>query len=231
MSLLTSSTYAGPDEPLWAVAGSGGGGGGISSVTASGAGITATTTAGAVTVANTGVTSMVAGSGVSVSGPSGAVTVANTGVTSLVAGAGITLSGATGAVTIDAPGTTGAKTSSIWIGGAFPQPPLVTQFATDMVVWGPDSSVPALFTGWIPELTSTPNTYIAVIANPAWNTQADTFFFNVSFAPGVVTRQRVQTNGSSGVSIIVDVTYDGTSPKRIAGWLARFPGFPITVVP
>lgn len=78
MSLLTSSTYAGPDEPLWAVAGSGGGGGGVSSVTASGAGITASPTTGAVVVANTGVTSLIAGAGISVSSASGAVTVANT---------------------------------------------------------------------------------------------------------------------------------------------------------
>lgn len=55
-----------------------GGGGGVSSVTASGAGITATPTSGAVVIANTGVTSLVAGSGISVSSASGAVTVSNT---------------------------------------------------------------------------------------------------------------------------------------------------------
>lgn len=57
----------------------GGGGGGVTSVTASGAGITATPTSGAVVVANTGVTSLVAGGGISLSGSTGAVTVTNTG--------------------------------------------------------------------------------------------------------------------------------------------------------
>jgi hypothetical protein len=48
---------------------------GVTSVTASGAGITATPTTGAVVVANTGVTSLVAGSGIGLSSGSGAVTV------------------------------------------------------------------------------------------------------------------------------------------------------------
>lgn len=56
----------------------GGGGGGVTSVTASGDGITASPTSGAVVIANTGVTSMVAGTGISLSGASGAVTVTNT---------------------------------------------------------------------------------------------------------------------------------------------------------
>ena len=55
---------------------------------------------GAVTIANTGVTSNVAGTAISVSGATGAVTITNTGVTSNVAGTGVTVSGATGAVTI-----------------------------------------------------------------------------------------------------------------------------------
>ena len=56
-----------------------GGGGAVSSVTASGAGITATPTTGAVVVANTGVTSIVAGTGITVSGATGAVTINATG--------------------------------------------------------------------------------------------------------------------------------------------------------
>ncbi len=55
---------------------------------------------GAVTIANTGVTSVASGSGISLSGTTGAVTIGNTGVTSNVAGTGVTVSGATGAVTI-----------------------------------------------------------------------------------------------------------------------------------
>ena len=78
MSVLPSATYAGTDEALWAAAG-GGGGGGVSSVTASGAGITATPTSGAVVLANTGVTSLIAGAGISVSAAVGAITVALAG--------------------------------------------------------------------------------------------------------------------------------------------------------
>jgi hypothetical protein len=123
----TNVTLSPPDGlgVVTITAAGGGGSSGVSSVTASGDGITATPTSGAVVVANTGVTSLVAGSGVSVSGASGAVTVgnsgvlaiavgsglsvsapngsvsmANTGVTSLVAGSGISLSGAAGDVTV-----------------------------------------------------------------------------------------------------------------------------------
>lgn len=56
-----------------------GGGGGVSSVTASGVGITATPTTGAVVIANTGVTSIVAGTGITISGATGAVTINATG--------------------------------------------------------------------------------------------------------------------------------------------------------
>jgi hypothetical protein len=55
---------------------------------------------GAVTIANTGVTSNVAGTGITVSGATGAVTITNSGVTSIVAGTNISISGGTGAVTI-----------------------------------------------------------------------------------------------------------------------------------
>jgi hypothetical protein len=61
----------------------GGGGGGVTSVTASGAGITATPTTGAVVVANTGVTSLVAGAGITLSGATGAVTVTNSSAVQL----------------------------------------------------------------------------------------------------------------------------------------------------
>ena len=54
---------------------------------------------GAVTITNTGVTSNVAGTGITVSGATGAVTITNSGVTSAVAGTGVSVSGATGAVT------------------------------------------------------------------------------------------------------------------------------------
>jgi len=56
-----------------------GGGGAVASVTASGAGITASPTTGAVVIANTGVTSIVAGTGITVSGGTGAVTINATG--------------------------------------------------------------------------------------------------------------------------------------------------------
>jgi trimeric autotransporter adhesin len=51
---------------------------------------------GAVTIANTGVTSNVAGSGISVSGATGAVTITNSGVRSIAAGTGVAVSATTG---------------------------------------------------------------------------------------------------------------------------------------
>jgi hypothetical protein len=61
----------------------------------------------AVTIANTGVTSLTTSSGLSTNtSATGAVSVTNTGVTSIVAGTNVTISGATGAVTINASGGT-----------------------------------------------------------------------------------------------------------------------------
>jgi hypothetical protein len=55
----------------------------------------------AVTIANTGVTSLTTSSGLSTNtSATGAVSVTNTGVTSIVAGTGISISGGTGAVTV-----------------------------------------------------------------------------------------------------------------------------------
>lgn len=55
----------------------------------------------AVTIANSGVTSLTTSSGLSTNtSATGAVSVTNTGVTSIVAGTGISISGATGAVTV-----------------------------------------------------------------------------------------------------------------------------------
>lgn len=61
-----------------------------------GTAISVTNSVGAITIANTGVTSLVAGTGISISGATGAVTVNNTGVTSVNAtttSAGLTISG------------------------------------------------------------------------------------------------------------------------------------------
>jgi hypothetical protein len=55
---------------------------------------------GAVTIANTGVTSNVAGTGIGVSGATGAVTITNTGVTAITAGTGVSRDTSTGNVTI-----------------------------------------------------------------------------------------------------------------------------------
>ena len=72
----------------------------------SGTGIGITSGAGSLSIANTGVTSIVAGTAIGISGATGAVTVNNTGVTSIVAGTGISISGSTGAVTISQSSTT-----------------------------------------------------------------------------------------------------------------------------
>jgi len=103
------------------------GGGGVTSLAYT-TGITGSASTGAITLSNTGVTSLsltgggglynlgtatdpilgalvvnvLSGTGISVSPSSGNYTVTNTGVTSIVAGTGITVSGATGAVTINA---------------------------------------------------------------------------------------------------------------------------------
>lgn len=123
MSLLPTSTFAGPSqaEALWAVAGSVGPGGGVTQLVA-GSGITLdpSTGEGVVTINATGgggggVSSVTAsGAGITASPTSGAVVLANTGVTSLVAGSGISVSSASGAVTVSntatAPAYTGYQT-------------------------------------------------------------------------------------------------------------------------
>jgi len=63
-------------------------------------GIGITNGAGSISIANTGVTSIVPGSGISRSAATGAVIITNTGVTSIVAGSGISRSAATGNVTV-----------------------------------------------------------------------------------------------------------------------------------
>jgi hypothetical protein len=114
MSLLPTSTYAGPSqaEALWATAGSVGPGGGVTQLFAgNGIILDPSTGEGDVTISvvggggGGGVTSVVAGPGIGVSSPAGDVTVSNTGVTSMVAGGGITLSAATGTVTVTATGS------------------------------------------------------------------------------------------------------------------------------
>ena len=66
------------DGPLYydnTLIGGSGGSGGVNSVTASGSGITAVNTSGAVVIANTGVTSIIAGTNISVSSATGDVTI------------------------------------------------------------------------------------------------------------------------------------------------------------
>jgi len=89
---------------------------------------------GAITIANTGVTSNVAGTGITVSGATGAVTITNAGVTSAVAGTGVTVSGATGAVTVSigqAVGTTSTPTfGNLTINGTITATGDITAFFT-----------------------------------------------------------------------------------------------------
>jgi len=73
---------------------------GVTSFTSSSGLSTNTSATGAVSVTNTGVTSIAVGSaGLSRSGATGAVTLTNTGVTSLTGGTGVSLNTSTGAVT------------------------------------------------------------------------------------------------------------------------------------
>jgi len=62
--------------------------------------LTVTSTNDQITIANTGVTSLVAGTAMAISSATGAVTVSNTGVTAITAGLGMSRNTATGAVTI-----------------------------------------------------------------------------------------------------------------------------------
>jgi hypothetical protein len=74
-----------------------------------GTGVSVTNTAGAVTIANTGVTSAVAGTGISVSGATGAVTITNTApdqTVAITAGTGISVSGTYPSFTIANSGVT-----------------------------------------------------------------------------------------------------------------------------
>jgi hypothetical protein len=97
----------GRSSAYYALAGTGGGDGVTEIIAGSNITISPLNGQGAVTINATGspgVTSVTgSGAGLSVSGPTGAVVLANTGVTSLVAGPGITVSGATGAVTVTSP--------------------------------------------------------------------------------------------------------------------------------
>jgi len=113
MSLLPSSTFAGPStaEALWAAAGAVGPGGGVTQLVA-GEGILLDpgTGDGVVTITATGgaggggVDSITSGgAGLGVSSPTGSVVLTNTGVTSLIAGPGVTVSGSIGAVTVSSP--------------------------------------------------------------------------------------------------------------------------------
>lgn len=72
----------------------------LNSITASGAGLSVSAASGAVTISNTGVTSITAGSGISASAGAGAVTVTNTGVTFISGGGNTSVSANTGSVTV-----------------------------------------------------------------------------------------------------------------------------------
>lgn len=72
----------------------------LNSLTASGSGLSVSSASGAVTISNTGVTSVTASTGLSASAGTGAITLTNTGVTSVAAGTNISVSASTGGVTI-----------------------------------------------------------------------------------------------------------------------------------
>lgn len=102
MSLLPATSHANPSTPFWADRGQGA----VGDVTdiAAGTGISVANGSGPVaTITNTGVNT-ITGTGIGVSGTT-AITLTNTGVTSIVAGNGISVSG-TGAVTITNTGST-----------------------------------------------------------------------------------------------------------------------------
>lgn len=234
MSLLPTSTFAGPSqaEALWAVAGSVGPGGGVTQLVA-GSGITLdpATGEGVVTINATGgsggVSSVTAsGDGITASPTSGAVVVANTGVTSMVAGAGISLSGATGAVTVT---NTGANTLSVtrWLSGATPS---LVNINTDMFILpGFNDSG-----GWITPLASDNTTFLLLLSNPAWNLNNDTFSFQIDSYDGSDTLSTVYSwCGAFGANVRIQIKLSGVAPSggRVRGTFRRTAGFPVTTVP
>jgi len=192
MSLLPTSTYAGPSEALWAVAGSVGPGGGVTQLFA-GSGITLNpaTGEGDVTISVTGggggggVTSIVAGAGIGVSSPAGDVTVTNNGVTSLVAGTGITVSGATGAVTVNATPGNVALTSSTLAGSASFDPAAPTAVATNIVYINLSR----------PDAVGDPSLYQGYVSNAAF-TNLDSYMLSVRALPQVALAGAAQPTGT-----------------------------------
>jgi len=91
-------------------------------VATGGTGLTSLGTANQVLGVNAGATALeyktvTAGTGISVTNGAGSITLANTGVTSIIAGSGISVSGATGAVTITSTSSGGTVTSVSASGG------------------------------------------------------------------------------------------------------------------
>jgi hypothetical protein len=174
MSLLPTSTYAGPSqaEALWAVAGAVGPDGGVTQLVAGdGIILDPSTGEGVVTISVVGgggggdVTSIVAGPGIGVSSPAGDVTVSNTGVTSLLAGSGISLSAATGTITVTNTGQSALATNmltNILLSQSGQTPTTVTQ---DFIGCGLQISA------------TVPNFATGCIANTSWNLQTDAFFY------------------------------------------------------
>lgn len=227
MSLLPTSTYAGPSqaEALWAVAGSTGPGGGVTQLVA-GAGVTLdpSTGEGVVTISASGgggggVTSIVAGAGISVSSPAGDVTVSNTGVTSLVAGTGISLSAGTGGVTVTNTFASGVPTLT-YVTSAPANPNAITPVAADVIKLT------------LPYNTLIPNTlFNCFIWRDGW-ASTDVFTISVAAAPvlsgsripGVATAQYSPAGLDNRLSVNYQAVSDVSAASNPVVWIIRYAG-------
>jgi len=261
MSLLPTSTFAGPtqEEALWAVAGStgpgggvtqlvagsgitlnpstgegvvtisasGGGGGGVTSVTASGAGITASPTSGAVVLANTGVTSLIAGAGLAVSSASGAVTVSATApytTGSLNVSGNLTVSGNT--LLTNVQGTyTGSPVGPLVV---IPSPPVALtgqQGYGTIVYFAPDTDIPTRsnFVGNIDVVGATAGSVMMVMPTGSRGASLGTIVLKEQ---EVVVRNLTGTSGPvSNFQIIISGVWVGAGGVPAPGETVGFTYF------
>jgi hypothetical protein len=246
----------GRSSAYYALAGTGGGDGVTEIIAGSNITISPLNGQGAVTInasgGSAGVTSVTgSGAGLSVSGPTGAVTLANTGVTSLIAGAGLAVSGSTGAVTVSAtaPYTTGAlnvsgnltvtgNTTMTNVQGTYtgsPVGPLVTgptpvsltgqQGYGTIVYFGPDSDIPSrsVFVGNIDVVSATAGSVMMVMPTGSRGASLGTIVIKEQ---EVVVRNLIGTGGPvSNFQVIISGVWFGAGGVPAPGETVGFTYF------
>jgi len=178
-----------------------------------GTAISVTNTAGAVSIANTGVTSAVAGTGISVSGATGAVTITNSApdqTVSLTGGTGISTSGTYPNFTITntAPDQTVAITGAggAVVTGTYPNFTITTPSGTVTSVTG---TAPIVSSGGatpaisIPAATGSVNGYLTSTDWTTFNGKANAFTYTTNYVP--------YGQGTTTPNQSSSYTFDGTT--------------------